>query len=89
MRFINDDKVEVAPNEVLKINVAGRTGITGEIGVVEDFVIETVGSEDVATIVRGVECPVIPQALRTEDENSVAAQLSASWNCATAPVSII
>ena len=49
--------------------------VAREVGVVQDVVVEAVGGEDVAAVVRLVERPVVAQPLGAEHEHAVVAQL--------------
>ena len=49
--------------------------VAGEVGVVQDVVVEAVGGEDVAAVVGLVERPVVAQPLRAEHQHAVVAQL--------------
>ena len=49
--------------------------VAREVGVVQDVVVEAVGREDVAAVVRLVERPVVAEPLRAEHEHAVVAQL--------------
>jgi hypothetical protein len=73
--FVDDNEVVVAPVHVGEINVAGSAAVAGEVGVVENVVIEAVGGEEVAAVISLVECPVVAQALRHEHKHTVIAQL--------------
>ena len=75
VRFVNDDEVVIAPVHMGKINVAGSPGISGEVGVVENVVIETVGREEVAAVVGLVECPVVAQTFGYQYQYAVITQL--------------
>ena len=73
--FVDDDEVVVAPVDVGEVDVAGSAAVAGEVGVIENVVIEAVGGEEVAAVVRLVECPVVAQALRHQHQHAVVAQL--------------
>ena len=73
--FVDDDEVVVAPVHMGEIDVAGRAAVAGQVGMVENVVVEAVGGEDVAPIVGLVERPVVAQALRNQHEHAVIAQL--------------
>ena len=63
VRLVDDDEVVVAPVDVRQIDVAGQAAVAGQVGVVQDIVVEAVGGEDVAAIVGFVERPVVAQSL--------------------------
>ena len=73
--LVDDDEVVVAPVDVGEVEVAGEAAVAGEVGVVEDVVVEAVGGEDVAAVVDGVEGPVVAEPLGAEDEDAVVAEL--------------
>ena len=73
--FVDDDEVVVAPVDVGEVDVAGSAAVAGQVGVVENVVIEAVGGEEVAAVVGLVECPVVAQALRHEHQHAVIAKL--------------
>jgi hypothetical protein len=73
--FIDHHEVVITPDEVLQIDVAGESGVTREIGVIEDFVVEAVCGEDVATVVCSVKGPVVPESFWAKDKDTVTAEL--------------
>src|SRR5208337_1036274 len=75
MRFVDDDKIVVTPVDVREVDIAGDSSITREVRMVEDVVVEAVRREDIPTVVGPVQGPVVPKALRAEDENAVIPQL--------------
>ena len=75
MRFVDDDEVVIAPVDVGEFDVARESAVAGEIGVIEDVVIEAIGGEDVAAVVSFVDRPVVAQPLGAEDENAVVTEL--------------
>ena len=75
VRLVDDDEVVVAPVDVGKVDVAGSAAVAGEVGVVQDVVVEAVGGEEVAAVVGLVERPVVAQALGHEHQHAVVAQL--------------
>ena len=54
---------------------AGSAAVAGEVGVVENVVIEAVGGEEVAAVVGLVECPVVAQALGHQHQHAVVPKL--------------
>ena len=75
MRLVDDDEVVVAPVDVREVDVAREAAVAREVGVVQDVVVEAVGREEVAAVVRLVERPVVAQALGTQHEHAIVAQL--------------
>ena len=63
VRLVDDDEVVVAPVDVREIDVAGQAAVAGEVGVVQNVVVEAVGGQEVAAVVGLVERPVVAQAL--------------------------
>ena len=75
MGLVDDDEIVVAPVHVRQVDVARQPAVAGQVGVVQNVVVEAVGREDVAPVVRLVERPVVAQPLRAEDQHAVIAQL--------------
>ena len=75
VRLVDDDEVVVAPVDVGEFDVAGLAAVAGEVGVIQDIVVESVRGEDVAAVVGLVERPVVAEALWHEHEDAVVAQL--------------
>ncbi len=73
--LVDHHQVVVSPVDVGQIDIPGQATVTGQVGMVQNVVVEPVGREDVAPVVGLVEGPVIPQAFGTEDQNPVVAQL--------------
>ena len=73
--FVDDDEVVVAPVDMGEVDVAGSAAVAGEVGVVENVVVEAVGGEEVAAVVGLVECPVVAQALGHQHQHAVVAKL--------------
>ena len=75
VRFVNDDQVIVAPVDMSEINIARQPAVSGQVGVIEDIVVETVAGQEVAAIVGLVQGPVVAETFGTKDEDPVIAQL--------------
>ena len=72
--LVDDDEVVVAPVDMSEVDVAGHAAVAGQVGVVEHVVIEAVGGEKVAAVVRLVECPVVAQSLGHQHQHAVVAK---------------
>ena len=59
VRLVDDDKIIVAPVHMGKIDIAGKTAVTRQIGMVQDIIVEAIRRQDVAAVVRLIERPVI------------------------------
>ena len=71
MRLVYDQEVEVAPPQVLQVDLAALAVVTREVGVVEHRVAEAVVGERVAVVVVvGPQRPVVPQALRAQQQHA-------------------
>jgi len=75
VRLVDDQQVVVAPVDVGQIDIAGQAAVAGQVGMVQNVVIEPIRGEDVAAVVGLVEGPIVAQALRAEDQRAVVAQL--------------
>jgi hypothetical protein len=75
VRLVDDDQVVVAPVHMSQVDVTRQPAVARQVGVVKDVVVEAVSSQHVAPVVRLVECPVVPQALRSQHQHTVVAQL--------------
>ena len=58
-----------------EVDIARQAVVTGQVGVIENVVVEAVAREDVAAIVGAVERPVVAQPLRAEHKDAVVPQL--------------
>ena len=75
MGLVDDHEVVVAPVDVSEVDVAGSAAVAGEVGVVENVVVEAVGGEEVAAVVGLVERPVVAEPLGHQHQHAVVAQL--------------
>ena len=75
VRLVDDDEVVVAPVDVGEVDVAGETTVAGQVGVVQDVVVEAIGRQEVAAVVGLVERPVVAQPLGDQDQHAIVAQL--------------
>ena len=73
--FVDDEQVVVAPVHGRKVDLAGRSSVAAEVGVVQHVVVEAVGRELVAAVVLRVDRPVLAQFFRAEHEHAVVAEL--------------
>ena len=73
--FVDDDEIVVSPVHMGKVDIAGGAAVAREVGVIENVVIEAVGSEEVTAVIRLVERPIVAQAFGYEHEYAVVAQL--------------
>jgi len=51
MRFVDDDQIVVAPIDVREVDIAGCATVPGQVGVVENVVVEAIGSEKIAAVI--------------------------------------
>ena len=76
MAFVDDEKVEVAPSQVLEVNLAAHAVVARQVSVVENRVAEAIIGQRIAVIViLGPQSPVVPQALWTQYEDAIVALL--------------
>ena len=69
--LVYDQKVEIAPSQVLQVDLAALAVVAREVGVVEHRVAEAVVGERVAVVVVvGPQRPVVPQALGTQHQHA-------------------
>ena len=73
--LVDHDEVVVPPVHIRQIDVPRHAAVAGEICVIQDVVVEAIGSEDVPPVVRFVETPVVSKALGDEHQNTVIAEL--------------
>src|SRR5690606_25523659 len=71
VRFIDDDQIVISPINVRQIDVTGHAAVTRQVGVVEYVIVEAVGRQYVASIVRLIDRPIVSQPLWSQDKNSV------------------
>ena len=74
MRLIDDHEVVVAPVHVGQIDVARSAFVTREVGVIQNVIVESVGSQWVSPVVGFVESPVVSQSLGHEHEHTIVSQ---------------
>jgi len=58
-----------------KVDVSGRARVPGEVGMVENIIIEAIGSQYITSIIGLIDGPVIPQSFGAEDKYSIVTQL--------------
>ena len=76
MALVDDEKIEVAPPQVLEVHLAAHAVVARQVGVVEHRVAEAIIGQRVAVVVvLGPQGPVVPQALRAQHEDAVVALL--------------
>ena len=76
MGFIDDHQIIVAPVHVGQVDVPGEAAITGQIGMIQDVIVEAVGGQNVASVIGLVDSPVVPQPFGAEDEDPFVAQFA-------------
>ena len=75
MAFVDDDKVVVAPVDVLKVESAALSGLTRKVGMIKDVVAQSVGNQRIVDVVAAVSNPVVVQLLRAKHEHRLVAVL--------------
>ena len=81
VRLVDDDEIVVAPIHMGEVDIARQAAVAGQVGVIENVVVEAVARENVAAVVGAVEAPVVAQPLRAEHKHAVVAKLVVLDDC--------
>ena len=69
MGFVDDDEIVSVPAQTGEVGAVGIAALSAKIGMVEDFVIESIRGQWVVDVIVAIGVPVVGEFFGTEDED--------------------